>query len=259
MSIRTLIVDDEPLAREGVALQLRKESDVEIIAECENGTEAIKVIRNAKPDLVFLDIRMPKLSGFDVIEKVGAANMPLVIFLTAYDEYAIEAFRRNALDYLLKPLDKAVFRDSLQKAREQLEKNRLAAQAEKLAKLLATMATSQPPSTQLPPRIAVKLSGQVHFLAPAELHWVESEGDYVNVHTSTRSHLVRESMQAMERRLEPYGFLRIHRSAIINLDRIVRLVTTDSGDYEVHMTDGIALKVGRNYRDGLFARVRIMP
>lgn len=258
MTIRVLIVDDEPLAREGVALQLRKENDIEIVGEAENGNEAIRLIRSLKPDLVFLDIRMPKVGGFDVIEKIGSASMPLVIFLTAYDEYAIEAFRRNALDYLLKPLDKAVFRDSLQKARRQLEKERLATQAEKLDSLLAALTTKESPAA-LPSRIAMKLSGQVHFLLPAELHWVESEGDYVNVHTAARSHLVRESMQAMERRLEPYGFLRIHRSAIINLDRISRLLTTESGDYEVQLTDGLVLKVGRNYRDALFARVRLAP
>lgn len=260
MPIRTLIVDDEPLAREGIALQLAKESDIDIVAQCENGNEAMRAIRTLKPDLVFLDIRMPKVSGFEVIEKIGTQHMPLVIFLTAYDEYAIEAFRHNALDYLLKPLDKAIFRESLQKARQQLEKNRLAAQSEKLDKLLATLAANQPSTpSQLPSRIAIKLAGQVHFLLPAELHWIESEGDYVNVHTANRAHLVRESMLAMERRLEPYGFLRIHRSAIINLERIARLVTTESGDYEVHMIDGLALKVGRNYRDALFARVRVTP
>lgn len=260
MPIRILIVDDEPLAREGVALQLRKEQDVEIVGECENGTEAIRAIKALRPDLVFLDIRMPKISGFDVIEKVGTAEMPLVIFLTAYDEYAIEAFRRNALDYLLKPLDKAIFRESLEKARRQIDNDRRAANSEKLDKLLASLSAPQPqPSAPLPPRIAVKLAGQVHFLQPGELHWVESEGDYVNVHTASKSHLVRESMQSMERRLEPYGFLRIHRSAIVNLDRITRLVTTESGDYEVQMADGLTLKVGRNYREALFARVRVTP
>lgn len=257
MTIRLIIVDDEPLAREGIAFQLRHEQDVDIVAQCEDGSEAIKAIGTLNPDLVFLDIRMPKISGFDVIAKVGADKMPLVIFLTAYDEHAVEAFRLNAIDYLLKPIEKSRFRESLQKARTRLQTSRFASQAEHLQQLLATMRNAPPAAT--PARIALKLSGHIHFLQPQELDWVESEGDYVNVHTVERTHLVRETMLTMEKRLEPHGFLRIHRSAIVNLDKISKLLTTDHGDYEVLMTNGLSLKIGRNYRDALFSRMKIDP
>jgi two-component system LytT family response regulator len=258
MTIRILVVDDEPLAREGVVFQLRNERDVEIVAECENGSEAIRAIKAHKPDLVFLDIRMPKVSGFDVIEEVGTDSMPLVIFLTAYDEHAVEAFRLNALDYLLKPLDKNRFQESLQRARKQVGKERAAVQGAQLNGLLAALAAGKAPvSAEVPPRIAVKVAGQVHFFRPEEIDWVESEGDYVNVHTAQRSHLVRETMQALEQRLEPYGFARIHRSAIVNLDRIGKLVAADNGDYEVLLGKGLSLKVGRNYREALFRKMKI--
>jgi two-component system LytT family response regulator len=258
MKIRVLIVDDEPLAREGIVFQLRNESDVEIVAECEDGSAAIEAIKRSKPDLVFLDIKMPKISGFNVIEQIGSSNMPLVIFLTAYDEHAVEAFRLNALDYLLKPIDKTRFQQSLQKARKQLQKDRFSAQGEQLEQLLAAMRnTGNTHEPAVPPRIAMKLGGNIQFLLPDELLWVEAEGDYVNVHTTARSHLVRETMLAMEKRLEPYGFQRIHRSAIVNLSSISKLVNADNGDYEVMMSNGLSLKIGRNYREALFSRMKI--
>jgi two-component system, LytTR family, response regulator len=258
MKMRVLIVDDEPLAREGIVFQLRNESDVEIVAECEDGSAAIEAIRRHKPDLVFLDIKMPKVSGFNVIEQIGSSNMPLVIFLTAYDEHAVEAFRLNALDYLLKPIDKARFQESLQKARKQLQKDRMSAQGEQLEQLLAAMRNSgKTTEPAVPPRIPVKLGSSIQFLHPDDLLWVEAEGDYVNVHTTARSHLVRETMLVMEKRLEPYGFQRIHRSAIVNLDKITKLVAAENGDYEVLMTNGLPLKIGRNYREALFSRMKI--
>jgi two-component system LytT family response regulator len=256
MTLRILIVDDEPLAREGVAFQLRNEADIEIVGECENGSDAVRAIKALKPDLVFLDIRMPKTNGFAVIEKIGTETMPLVIFLTAFDEHAVEAFQVNALDYLLKPIEPARFQESLRRAREKFAHKAAAAQSGQLERLLAGIANAAPVQAT-PARIAVKLDGQVQFLLPDELHWVEAEGDYVNVHTSTRSHLVRETMQAMEKRLEPYGFARIHRSAIVNLGSISKLVATEHGDYEVQLNTGLALKVGRNYRDALFTRMKI--
>lgn len=276
MTIRILVVDDEPLAREGVVFQLRSERDVEIVAECENGNAAIRAIRDLKPDLVFLDIRMPKVSGFDVIAKVGAANMPLVIFLTAYDEHAVEAFALNALDYLLKPLEKNRFQESLTRARTRLLQNQAMQQREQLEGLLVAISAATQkaavdstaardssitgraaPMPDAPPRIAIKLSGQIHFLHPDEIDWVESEGDYVSVHVATRSHLVRETMQTMEKRLDSYGFARIHRSAIVNLAKISKLVASDHGDYEAQLSSGLTLKIGRNYREALFVRLKI--
>ncbi|MES2605510.1 MAG: LytTR family DNA-binding domain-containing protein [Pseudomonadota bacterium] len=262
MTIRIVVVDDEPLAREGVVFQLRNEKDVEIVAECEDGNAAISAIRTLKPDLVYLDIKMPKLSGFDVISAVGVDNMPLVIFLTAYDEHAVEAFRLNALDYLLKPIEKARFHDSLRKARAQLFKNRLSAHSSSLTSLLAELGHAPMPaekteSRDTPLRIAVRLTGQIQFLRPDEINWIESEGDYVSVHTAQRSHLVRETMAAMEKRLNAYGFQRIHRSAIVNLEKVRGLIVSDAGDYEVQLLDNSRLKIGRNFRDALYARMKI--
>jgi two-component system, LytTR family, response regulator len=257
MTIRVLVVDDEPLAREGVAFQLRNERDVEIVGECQDGSEAVRAIRTLKPDLVFLDLKMPKVDGFAVVEKIGADKMPLVIFLTAYDEHALEAFRLNALDYLLKPIDRVRFRQSVQRARERLAQNRTNEQGAQLDSLLAALANKTEAPVDMPSRIAVKLGGQIQFLRPEEVVWVEAEGDYVSVHTPERSHLVRETMQAMEQRLDPHGFQRIHRSAIINLDKVEKLVASENGDYEVRLSSGLALKVGRNYREALFRRMQI--
>jgi two-component system, LytTR family, response regulator len=261
MTIRVIIVDDEPLAREGVLFQLRNESDIEVVAECEGGTAAIKAINALKPDLVFLDIRMPKVSGIDVIKAIGVDHMPLVVFLTAYEEYAVEAFHLNAMDYLLKPIEKERFQESLQRVRSQLAKNRLASHSNSLSKLLAALGHSAVPMdvaiTDAPTRIAVKLAGQIHFVRPDEINWIESEGDYVNLHTDQRAHLVRETMQVMEKRLQAHGFQRIHRSTIVNLDKVRNLIASDSGDYEVQLQNGQRLKIGRNYRDALYARMQV--
>lgn len=257
MKIKVLVVDDEPLAREGVAFQLRNESDVEIVSACQDGGEAIRAIKALKPDLVFLDIRMPKIGGFAVVEKIGTDRMPLVIFLTAYDEHALEAFRVNALDYLLKPIERARFQQALQRARERLAQSRASDQSAQLDSLLATLAAKAQQPVEVPSRIAVKLGGQIHFLRPDQLDWVEAEGDYVSVHTAERSHLLRETMQAMEQRLEPHGFQRIHRSAIVNLDKVEKLVASANGDYEVRLGSGLLLKVGRNYRKALFRRMQV--
>jgi two-component system LytT family response regulator len=259
MTIRTLVVDDEPLAREGVLFQLRDEADVAVVGECENGNQAIDAIRALAPDVVFLDIRMPKVSGFEVIERIGTEHMPLVIFLTAYDEHAIDAFRLNALDYLLKPIERTRFQASLHKVRKQLGHQRLLAQSAQLDRLLSALkeAASAEPQRAEPSRIALKLGTQITFVAPEELDWVEAEGDYVSVHTGTRSHLVRDTMQSMEARLVPYGFARIHRSTIVNLSKIGKLLAADNGDYEALLHSGKTLKIGRNYREALFARMKI--
>jgi two-component system, LytTR family, response regulator len=261
MTIRAIVVDDEPLAREGVLFQLRNESDIDVVAECEGGTAAIKAINTLKPDLVFLDIRMPKISGVDVIKAIGVDNMPMVVFLTAYEEYAVEAFHLNAVDYLLKPLEKERFQASLQKVRSQLTKNRLASHSSSLSELLAALGHPATPvdssAVDTPLRIAVKLAGQIHFVRPDEINWIESEGDYVNLHTDQRAHLVRETMQVMEKRLQAHGFQRIHRSAIVNLSKVRNLIASDSGDYEVQLQNGQRLKIGRNYRDALYTRMQI--
>jgi two-component system, LytTR family, response regulator len=247
--MRVIIVDDEPLAREGVAMFL-KNTDVEIIAQCENGEQAVKSIHELRPDLVFLDINMPGLNGIEVVQAIGPEHMPLTIFLTAHDKYAIDAFRVNALDYLLKPINAEHFAASLRRAREELDKNRIHNHKEQLAKLLHTLA--DPAAAN---RILVRSAGHVYFLKPQDIHWIEADGDYVSIHTERKTHLVRETLKVMEERLAGEGFQRIHRSSLVNLEAIRELIANDSGDYQVVLKDDTVLKLSRNYRDQLYARL----
>ncbi|MEW5251429.1 LytR/AlgR family response regulator transcription factor [Microbulbifer sp. 2201CG32-9] len=254
MTIRVLIVDDEPLARDGVKLHLESQGDMEIIGECSNSAQTIAFINSHQPDLVFLDIKMPGKSGFDVIKEVGADKMPLVIFMTAYDQYAIAAFQINALDYLLKPINPTLFHESLNRARSEIKKKQITHYSQQLNNLLQGLNTeSDEVDTQNSQRIIVRSHGHVYFIRPQDIQWVEAKGDYVTVHTHNRKHLLRDTMRNMEKRLENAGFQRIHRSLIVKVDSIVELTSLDSGDYEVVIEDGTTLKLSRSYRDTLFA------
>lgn len=257
MSMRVIIVDDEPLAREGVALYL-KDAGVEVLAQCENGDQAVTCIRELNPDLVFLDINMPGLSGLGVVQKIGPAAMPLTIFLTAHDKYAIEAFRINALDYLLKPINAEHFSASLRRAQQELEKNRIHRHKEQLARLLQAFPAMEEGQRQggvTSNRILVRTAGHVYFLKPQDIHWIEADGDYVSIHTDLKSHLVRETLKTMEERLATEGFQRIHRSSLVNLEAIRELIANDNGDYKVVLKNDTVLKLSRNYRDQLYARL----
>ena len=249
--MKVLIVDDEPLAREGLRLHLQEFEDLTIVGECSNGSEAVKAIESQKPDLVFLDIQMPKVNGFDVIEAVGPNKMPLVIFLTAFDEYAVKAFKVHALDYLLKPLDPEQLSMSIARARREHDKRDYSDRAQVMRALL----NSDDPNFQANNRhrIVVRNAGHVYFIQPAEIVWVEANGDYVTLHASDRNHLLRDTMQSMEKRLTGYGFRRIHRSTIVNLSYIVELIANENGDYQVVLKDKQALKLSRSYRDELYA------
>lgn len=255
MTIRVAIVDDEPLAREGVALALGEEPDVEIVADCGDGSAAIRAIREQQPDLVFLDVKMPGLSGFDVVEAVGIDRMPAVIFLTAYEEHAIRAFRVNAVDYLLKPLDRDDLAEGLARVRGRLAQQGIARQGHELRGLLEHIESGAPRSDS--GRIVVRSSGRLYFLDPGEIVYVEAGGDYVTLHTAEHEHLVRDSMRNMAARLMPYGFQRIHRSTIVNLKFIRELTANDAGDYEVILSSGNSLKMSRSYRDALYAALRV--
>ena len=250
MKIRTLIVDDEPLARDGVAMALDEVEDVEIVGHCSDGRSAVRSIRRLAPDLVFLDIRMPGLDGFEVIEAVGPERMPAVIFLTAYEEHALRAFRVNAVDYLLKPVEAGELRESLDRARSRLAEADAEGFRDRLRGLLDSVehAARQSP---VPERIVVRAGGRVHLLDPGEIVWVEASGDYVTVHTADKAHLVRDSMRGMESRLADYGFQRIHRSALVKRSAIREIVTSDSGDGRVRLGDGTSLKFSRTYRNAL--------
>jgi len=276
MTINVLIVDDEPLAREGLTLFLKQENDINIIAQCENGSDAIRAILSLTPDLVFLDIKMPKVSGFDVINAVGIEHMPPVIFLTAYDEYAIEAFRTHAIDYLLKPIERSRLQESLQHARQQILKNAIAQRSEQLTQLLTQ--TNNPTQPQIEPkieaqqqanpsknentqneRLVIRSNGHVYLLESHDIYWIEAEGDYVSVHTPNKSHLVRETMKNMEARLTHQGFQRVHRSCIVNLNYVRELISVDSGDYQIILRDNTCVKLSRNYRDTLYQRLNAIP
>jgi len=253
MKLRVAIVDDEPLAREGVALNLRTEADVEIVAMCSDGTEAVKAIRELTPDLVFLDVRMPGLSGFDVIEEIGVERMPAVIFLTAYEQHALDAFRVNATDYLLKPLEPAKFAAALARARRDLTEQNLVRRANELVSLLDHFGATGSPGGSRPGRILVRAGANVHILRPEEIIWVEAEGDYVTLHTAEQPYLLSDSLRNMEVRLAPHGFRQIHRSCLVSMQRIRKLLANENGDYQAILDNGTRLKVGRRYKDALFA------
>jgi two-component system, LytTR family, response regulator len=244
--MRALIVDDEPLARRGIRVRLERATDVEVIGESPNGVEAVAAIQSLLPDLVFLDVQMPGLDGFGVVEQVGAERMPPVVFVTAYDAHALKAFDVHALDYLLKPIDDERFDVAIARARRRVHER--AAMAERAAvgrQLAAVLAEVRDR------RILIKDRGKVIIVSEADVDWVEAEGDYVRVHTGGRGHLLRETMAAMAERLDPARFARIHRSTIVNVSRIRELKPHPNREYTVVLHDGTRLKLSRGYRDAL--------
>ncbi len=231
MSIRTLIVDDEPLARTNIRVLLGRDPEIEIAGECGSGQEAVHAIRAHSPDLVFLDVQMPDSDGFEVIEALGADAPKAVIFVTAYDQYALKAFEVEAIDYLLKPFDDARFLRALargkERARGQVRNDRL----------------------------IVRSAGRVAFLKTTEIDWIEAADYYACLHVAGKTHLLRRSMADLERDLDPAAFCRIHRSTIVNLDRVRELKLNANGEYEVQLHDGTRLRLSRSYRDQLQSRL----
>jgi two-component system, LytTR family, response regulator len=241
--IRTLIVDDEPLARERLRTLLQQESDIEIVGECADGRQAITAIGADAPDLVFLDIQMPVLDGFGVIQSLEDRPLPAVIFVTAYDQYALRAFEVHALDYLLKPFTAKRFQKALERARAELVRgeNGKAGFEQRLINLLEDLNGEK----KHPKRLVVKSSGRVYFLKIDEIDWIEAEGNYVRLHVGANSHLLRETMKGMEAALDPDRFIRIHRSTIVNTERIRELQPLFHGEYAVILTDGTRLVASR--------------
>ena len=251
--MRVVIVDDEELARRGIRTRLTRARDVEIVAECKNGREAIDAIRRFSPDLVFLDVQMPGKTGFDVIESIGGEIFPQVVFITAHDHYAIQAFDINALDYLLKPIDDDRFDLALRRARESMVRKNESSLGRRLASLLSEMSPSKNENATKPPadRIVIRSGGRVVFVKISEIDWVEAAGDYVTLHTGKKSWLQRETITDLDKKLAPSGFKRIHRSTIVNLERISELRALDNGEYRVLLRDGTELKLSRNFRHSL--------
>lgn len=247
MKIRTLIVDDEPLGRERIRTLLREDAEVEVVGECADGRQAIAAVERLKPDLLFLDVQMPEMDGFAVVDAIAARHLPAIIFVTAYDRYAVQAFEVHALDYLLKSFDRERFRSAVARAKEQIRRSREGALNERLAGLLEDLESRKQRAT----RVVIKSAGRIFFLPVEEIDWVEAADNYVRIHAGVEAHLVRETLQSLEGRLDPARFLRIHRSTIVNLDRIRELHPLFHGDYAVRLRDGTELTLSRNYREKL--------
>ena len=245
--IRTLVVDDEPMARERVLSLLQQESDVEVVGECADGAQAINAIQQHAPDLVFLDVQMPGVDGFGVIQAISAERMPTVIFVTAYDEYALRAFEVHALDYLLKPFGRDRFQETLKHVRSSLERRR----AGDLGRRLLALVNDIKPEAPKVDRLVVKSGGRVFFLRTEDIDWIEAAGNYVRLHLGEESHLFRETMNRMESRLDSRRFVRIHRSRIVNTERIKELQPWFNGEYVVILRNGQRLPLSRGYRDKL--------
>ena len=251
-TIRTLVVDDEPLAREGLRLLLAADPEVELIGEAGSGKEAVAAIDRLKPDLVFLDVQMPELDGFSVLR--AAKHLPEVVFVTAYDKYAIDAFRVHALDYLLKPFDDARFKDALEAAKRHLRLERVSRLSEQIVELLGKDPKPGAPAEERPApanRLAIKDTGRVVFLDAEDIDWIESADYYVQLHTAKKVYLHRETMQSLEGRLDPKKFVRIHRTAIVNVRRVKELRSEGRRDLVAVLADGTELKVSRGCRENL--------
>ena len=247
MKIRTLIVDDEPLGRERIRTLLAGDPEIEVIGECPDGRQAITAIEQRNPDLVFLDVQMPEVDGFGVLDAICGERMPAIVFVTAYDRYAVRAFEVHALDYLLKSFDRERFAAALQRAKEAIRRSREGALNERLAGLIEDLEAKKDRLT----RLVIKSAGRIVFLRVEEIDWIEAADNYVRVHAGKEAHLIRETLQSMEKRLDPRRFLRIHRSSLVNLERIRELRPVFHGDYLVRLTDGTELTLSRNYRDKL--------
>lgn len=245
--IRALIVDDEPLGRERLRCLLTSDPDIEIVGERSNGSDAILAVQETRCDLMFLDVQMPEMDGLEVVEALDPETMPVIIFVTAYDHYALRAFDVHALDYLLKPFDRERFEKALKRAKEHLSRTETAATSQQLLELLKEVKPERPPLE----RLVIKTSGKVYFLKTEEIDWIEASGNYLKLHVGSETHLIRETMSALENRLDPRRFCRIHRSTIVNLERIQELQPLFHGDYAVILHNGSQLTLSRTYRQRL--------
>jgi len=246
--IRLLVVDDEPLARDKIRQMARRDPGIEIVGECANGHEALSSVHELRPDLLMLDVQMPELGGFEVLEALkGEPHAPVVIFVTAYDQYAVRAFEYHALDYLLKPFDRERFEAAVEHAKEHLRERAPNGSVDR--RILALL--EQLHTGRYIERLVVKSGGRVYFLETGEIDWIEAEGNYINVHTGKKSHLLRETISNLEAQLDPRRFVRIHRSAIVNICRVQELQPWTHGEYHVILRNGTSLTLSRNYRDNL--------
>jgi two-component system LytT family response regulator len=247
MKIRTLIVDDEALGRERIRKLLGSYPDIEIVGECSNGREAVEAIHDERPNLVFLDVQMPELDGFGVIESLDQESLPGIIFVTAHDKFALKAFDVHAIDYLLKPFDRDRFEQALTRALEKLRPRESAPLDQRVLNMLNEMR----PQPKVADRLVVKVDGRVLLIKTSDVDWIEAADNYVSLHIGSESHLLRETMSSLEKRLPPDQFLRISRSTIVNVERIKELQPMFHGEYVVILRTGAKLNLSRGYREKL--------
>ena len=254
--IRTVIVEDEPLSRERLLALLADEQDVEVVGACADGREAAAAIAAATPDLVFLDIQLPEVDGLELMRGLGPEQRPAVVFVTAYDAYALPAFEIHALDYLLKPFSAQRFRSALAYAREHLAQRRATTLGKQILDLLPSMPGQQAAPVGPPDRLVIKSSGRIYFVKIADIDWCEAAGNYIQIHVGSQVHLIRETMNRLETQLHGRSFARIHRSTIVNVDRIQELRSSFGGEHVVLLRNGTRLTMSRGYRDALQVRLR---
>ncbi|HKJ44244.1 MAG TPA: LytTR family DNA-binding domain-containing protein [Balneolales bacterium] len=245
MKYSVLIVDDESHARERLKKYIKSDQDLSISGECSNGVEAVKIIKKKNPDLVFLDVQMPQMDGLGVIETVGAKQMPVTIFVTAYDRFAIQAFKVNAMDYLLKPVAKDRFEESVNRAKEYFSKN----ENNEINKRMLDLLQEMRPQKQFIDRIMVKTSDRMYLVKVKDIDWIEADDNYAKLHVGNKYHLLRQTMKSLEDTLDPGIFLRIHRSVIVNMDRIKEIQQWFNNEYTVILKDGTELTMSRGYKD----------
>lgn len=259
-TIDAIIIDDESLARKGLRLRLEALGDVNIVAECASGREALDAIAQHDPDLMFVDIQMPGMSGFDLVGKLQSEQMPLVIFVTAYDQYAVEAFDVHAVDYLLKPIDDDRLEDAIARARAHLEQRGAVTDKQRLLELIISITgKSEVSVSQLlqdhsgvkawPDRLAIKDSGETTLVKIRDIDWIDAAGDYMCIHANDETHIMRVTMKELEDQLDPSIFQRVHRSTIVNLDRVSRACSHMNGEFYLYLDNGATVKMSRSYKD----------
>ncbi len=256
--IKAIIVDDESLARRGLKLRLNEYSDIQVIAECRNGREALQAIVEHQPDLMFLDIQMPGMSGFDVIKAMQGDNMPLVVFVTAFDQFAVEAFEVHAVDYVLKPVDEARLARAIDRARKYIQREEAFNEKNRLMDLITHITGEEPvhlsdgkqeTEKEYPDKIIIKDRGEINFVKTDEIQWIEAAGDYMCIHADDCVHVLRSTLKELEQQLNPDIFQRIHRSTIVNLSLVKKVCSHINSEYFLVLNSGARLKMSRSYKD----------
>ena len=253
--IRVIVVDDEPLARSGLADLVRKDPEFLVVEECGDGRAAVEAIRRLTPELVLLDVQMPELSGFEVLQQLDPEHLPAVVFVTAYDRFAVQAFEVHALDYLVKPFDDDRFSTAMERAKSAVRGASIGELSRRLVRLLEQLPAATPATERFLTRIVIRVAGHVFFVRTSDIDWIEAADYCARLHVQTKTHVIRESMAALENRLDPAHFFRIHRGAIVNIDRIKELQPYFKGEQVVVLQDGTRLKLSRSRRGDLESRL----